>query len=114
MKTRRSHHSYYAVYTRTHIQSPVWERTLQALKRLELLIYNDKAVIVLCKSQPGAAKPPFKIHKFPTIKLLTLKPASKNTAVMEYFGDPASVEGYIRFVREEGSVRWFQKEKDAK
>lgn len=91
----------------------MWERTHQALKGLELLIYNDKAVIVLCKNDPNV-KLPFKIHKFPTIKLLKLTPTSKNTAVMEYFGDPASVEGYVRFVREEGSVRWFEKEKDAK
>jgi hypothetical protein len=70
---------------------------------------NDAATIVFCKYQPGE-KLPFKLHKFPTTKLFKLSPSSKNTKIMEYFGDPNSLEGYRRFLREEGSVSWFVEE----
>lgn len=93
----------------TYRKRPLWKDVRACLERLANATMNENAVIVFCKYQRGE-KLPFKIHKFPTIKLLKLKPTSRNTAFMEYFGDPTSLEGYFRFVKEEGSVPWFARE----
>ena len=64
---------------------------------------NDDAVIA--KSMIGMTnKIPFRIHQSPTIKLY---PADKSTT-LEYFDNLDSLEGYVRFVKEEGSIDWFK------
>ena len=70
---------------------------------------NDCGTIVRCKVK-GDEKIPFRLFKFPTIKLFKLYSAKRNASIMEYFGDPDSLEGYVTFLREEGSIPWFDKE----
>ena len=72
---------------------------------------NDSATIVRCKVK-GDDKIPFRLFKFPTIKLFKLHSAKRSHSIVEYFGDPESLEGYVTFLREEGSIAWFDKEKD--
>lgn len=72
------------------------------------MVKNDRATIVKCNVTKGS-RIPFKIHQYPTIKLY---PAGKSTSPMEYFDDMDSLEGYIRFLKEEGSIDWFSKGTD--
>jgi hypothetical protein len=66
-------------------------------------VTNDDAIIVRCKFKDGD-KTPFRLFKFPTIKLFKLPPAQ---CIIEYFGDPENIDSYKSFLRDEGSIDWF-------
>jgi hypothetical protein len=65
---------------------------------------NDDAIIVKCNVVKNRV--PFKIHQFPNIKLF---PVNSISSPMEYFDTLDSLDGYIRFLREEGTIDWFSK-----
>ena len=64
--------------------------------------FIDPEKIILAKCNIDENRIPFEIYQLPTIKLYPGRTSDKQYAI-EYFDNPLSLKGYLRFLRQEGS-----------
>ena len=66
----------------------------------QLLNFVEPTTVILAKCNIEESLVPFDIYQLPTIKLFP-GPATDKRYPVDYFDDPRSLKGYLRFLRQE-------------